>query len=501
MAASAARRAAPSRGGGTSCCLAVVLALAAALASPARLGAASSADGSSSAPDWHVVSVSALLPSAVCGTAVTAASNSSAPSLSVVHRHGPCSPLLARAGGAPSHAEILDRDQDRVDSIHRRASGGAAPAINPARASKQGASLPARSGVPLGTGNYVVSVGLGTPRKDFAVVFDTGSDLSWVQCEPCSDCYEQQDPLFDPSQSSTYAAVPCGDPHCRGLESTTCARGNRCRYEVVYGDQSQTDRNLVLDTLTLGSSSSSSSSQPSSDAIQGFVFGCGDADSGLFGKADGLFGLGRAEVSLASQAASKYGAGFSYCLPSSTDAAGYLSLGAAAPPNARFTKMVSRRDTPSFYYLGLVGIKVAGRTVRVPQAVFAAPGTVIDSGTVITRLPDTAYRAVRSAFVRAMGRRYKRAPALSILDTCYDFTGHATVQIPSVALAFAGGATVGLDFSGVLYVAKVSQACLAFASNGDDTSVGILGNTQQKTFAVVYDVANHKIGFGAKACT
>jgi hypothetical protein len=322
------------------------------------------------------------------------------------------------------------------------------------------------------------------------VVFDTGSDLSWVQCKPCKDCYDQQDPLFDPAQSSTYRAVPCGDANCRGLDSSTCASGNKCRYEVVYGDQSQTDGNLVRDTLALGPS----------DALQGFVFGCGDDNSGLFGQADGLVGLGRAKVSMASQAAAKYGAGFSYCLPSSSSSAGYLSLGGAAPSNAQFTAMVARSDTPSFYYLELVGIKVAGKTVSIPAAVLKAPGTVIDSGTVITRLPDTAYRALRSSFARFM-RRYKRAPALSILDTCYDFTGHKTVQIPSVALVFSGGATVSLDFGGVLYLSKVSQACLAFASNGDDTSIGILGNTQQKTLAVVYDVANHKIGFGAKGCT
>jgi hypothetical protein len=74
------------------------------------------------------------------------------------------------------------------------------------------------------------------------------------------------------------------------------------------------------------------------------------------------------------------------------------------------------------------------------------------------------------------------------------------VRIPSVALVFSGGTTVALDFSGVLYVAKASQACLAFAPNGDGTDVGILGNTQQKTLAVVYDVANRKIGFGANGC-
>ncbi|KAL6656229.1 hypothetical protein ACP70R_007055 [Stipagrostis hirtigluma subsp. patula] len=463
------------------CFFAVVLAaVAAALASSSSAAAAAAVSGR---PNWHVVSVNSLLPSAVC-SAAQVAPNSSA--LSVVHRHGPCSPLLAR-GGVPSHAEILDRDQDRVNSIHRKAAG--ASTINPARASK-GVSLPAHRGISLGTGNYIVSVGLGTPARDYAVVFDTGSDLSWVQCKPCTDCYDQKDPLFDPAQSSTYSAVPCGAPECKALDSQGCSSDGKCRYEVVYGDQSQTDGNLARDTLTLAPS----------NALPGFVFGCGDDNTGLFGQADGLVGLGRQKVSLSSQAAAKYGPGFSYCLPSTSSAAGYLSLGGAAPANSQFTAMVARSDTPSFYYLNLVGIKVAGRAIKIPQAVFATAGTVIDSGTVITRLPDHAYRALRSAFVRFMGK-YKRAPALSILDTCYDFTGHTTVQIPSVSLVFAGGAAVSLDFSGVLYVSKVSQACLAFASNGDDTSIGILGNTQQKTFAVVYDVANHKIGFGAKGCS
>lgn len=457
------------------CCLAAVLAL-------AVVASVAAEDETTSGPSWHVVSVTAMLPSADC-TPARAASNSSA--LSVVHRHGPCSPLLAR-GGEPSHAEILDRDQDRVDSIHRLTVG---PRTAGQASASKGVSLPAHRGLRLGTANYIVSVGLGTPRRDLLVVFDTGSDLSWVQCKPCNNCYKQHDPLFDPSQSTTYSAVPCGAQEC--LDSGTCSSG-KCRYEVVYGDMSQTDGNLARDTLTLG---------PSSDQLQGFVFGCGDDDTGLFGRADGLFGLGRDRVSLASQAAARYGAGFSYCLPSSWRAEGYLSLGsAAAPPHAQFTAMVTRSDTPSFYYLDLVGIKVAGRTVRVAPAVFKAPGTVIDSGTVITRLPSRAYSALRSSFTGFM-RRYKRAPALSILDTCYDFTGRAKVQIPSVALLFDGGATLNLGFGGVLYVANRSQACLAFASNGDDTSVGILGNMQQKTFAVVYDLANQKIGFGAKGCS
>ena len=120
----------------------------------------------------------------------------------------------------------------------------------------------------------------------------------------------------------------------------------------------------------------------------------------MFGKTDGLFGLGRGKMSLPSQAATKYGAGFSYCLPPSPSAEGYLAFGggAAAPANTQFTEMASGPE-PWSYYLNLVGVKVAGREIGAPPAVFAAGGTIIDSGTVITLLPPRAYAALRSAFV------------------------------------------------------------------------------------------------------
>ena len=236
------------------------------------------------------------------------------------------------------------------------------------------------------------------------------------------------------------------------------------------------------------------------------MFGCDHRDAGVFGEVDGLVGLGRGKASLASQAAARYGAGFSYCLPSSPSTVGYLTFGgaaASASANAQFTALVAgQHDDASFYYLNLTGVKVAGRAVRVPPAAFAtAAGTIIDSGTAFSRLPPRAYAALRSSFRRAMGRRYRRAPAPAPFDTCYDLAGHEAVRVPSVALLFGDGATVDLDPSGVLYAwDSVSQACLAFAPNPDAASLGVLGNVQQRTLAVVYDVGNQKIGFGAKGC-
>ncbi|KAL6868264.1 hypothetical protein ACP4OV_015109 [Aristida adscensionis] len=474
------------------CHLAVLLLLLLVLAAAPRrvIGAAAAAAADSGGePKWHVVAVSSLLPSTVCtGTAATAASTSSA--LRVVHRHGPCSPLHSRGGGPPppSHAEILRRDRRRVESIRRRITAGASAATS-------GVSLPARWGTSVG---YLFTVGLGTPAREFTVELDTGSDLSWVQCKPCRGCFKQRDPLFDPARSSTFSVVPCGAPECHkfsGVASLNCSStGSECGYMFPYADGSKAVGNLVRDTLTLSPS----------ETLPGFVFGCGHADTGHFGEADGLFGLARDSVSLASQAAPKYGARFSYCLPSTPSALGYLSFGAAAAPpvNTQFTAMVSRSDTgmPSLYYVNLVGLRVAGVELDIPPAVFMRAGTIIDSATVITFLPPRAYAALRSAFRRSMGR-YKRAPALNNLDTCYDFTGVERVRMPAVALVFADGATVSLDASGLVYVSTVAQTCLAFAANDDETHVGVLGNIQQKTFAMVYDVGNRKIGFGAKACS
>ncbi|EER96951.1 aspartyl protease family protein At5g10770 [Sorghum bicolor] len=478
------------------CCLAAaLLVLVVALAAPHRLGAAAAAaaPGDGSETNWHVVSVNSLLPNTVCTSTKGPAAAPS--SLTVVHRHGPCSPLRSRGSGAPSHTEILRRDQDRVDAIRRKVTASS-------NKPKGGVSLLANWGKSLSTTNYVASLRLGTPATELVVELDTGSDQSWVQCKPCADCYEQRDPVFDPTASSTYSAVPCGARECQELASSSSSRNcssdnnKNCPYEVSYDDDSHTVGDLARDTLTLSPSPSPSPA----DTVPGFVFGCGHSNAGTFGEVDGLLGLGLGKASLPSQVAARYGAAFSYCLPSSPSAAGYLSFGgAAARANAQFTEMVTGQD-PTSYYLNLTGIVVAGRAIKVPASAFAtAAGTIIDSGTAFSRLPPSAYAALRSSFRSAMGRyRYKRAPSSPIFDTCYDFTGHETVRIPAVELVFADGATVHLHPSGVLYTWNdVAQTCLAFVPNHD---LGILGNTQQRTLAVIYDVGSQRIGFGRKGC-
>ncbi|WVZ79425.1 hypothetical protein U9M48_027005 [Paspalum notatum var. saurae] len=433
----------------------------------------------------------------------------------VVHQHGPCSPLADKRGKAPSHREILAADQRRVEYIHRRVSQttgrarrkrGAAPvelrpgapssSTSPSSlsSSSKSANLPASSGAAVDTGNYVVPIGLGTPAERFTVIFDTGSDTAWVQCEPCVVyCYQQKEPIFDPAKSSTYANISCSSSYCSDLETSGCT-GGHCVYGVEYGDGSITVGFFAQDTLTLAY-----------DTVPGFRFGCGERNRGLFGEAAGLLGLGRGSTSLPVQAYGKYGGVFAYCLPATSSGTGFLDFGRGAPAaNARLTPMLTDNG-PTFYFVGMTGIKVEGRLLAIPGSVFSTAGAIVDSGTVITRLPPSAYEPLRSAFAKGMAARgYKKAPAYSILDTCYDLTGHhqrqGKIALPPVSLVFQGGASLDVDASGILYVVDVSQACLAFAANDDDTDVAIIGNTQQKTYSVLYDLGKKVVGFAPGAC-
>ncbi|KAI6681199.1 hypothetical protein NL676_035080 [Syzygium grande] len=370
--------------------------------------------------------------------------------LKLVHKYGACSQLFD--GGPINHTQVLLEDMARVKWIQSKVSNS----VSGTSDSKESTvNLPASYG-PSGS-SYVVTIGLGTPTTDLTLLFDTGS----AYLDPI-----QAQPIFDPSQSSTYANISCPAPSCTQLSSTTgnppSCGGSTCFYGAIYGDKSFSGGFFATETLTL----------TPTDVITNFEFGCGENNHDTVGGYAGLLGLGRDPISIIEQSATQYGQYFSYCLPRSTSSTGYLTF----------------------------GISVGGNPLSIPSTVFSNAGTIIDSGTTYTYLPPTAYNALRSAFQQAMAN-YKSAPPFSSLDTCYDFSGVGTVTFPVITFSFSGPINVDLDVSGTFYVVSASQVCLAFVPNSADTDVGVYGNIQQRTFEVVYDVLGGQIGFGAQGCS
>lgn len=424
--------------------------------------------------------------------------NSTGLFLPLHHIHGPCSPLAHLPRATPS--EVLAKDDSRVQNILSRLSTTTARTATTASSlssrltadgdlqDSKAATVPLSPGSSLGVGNYVARIGLGTPAKTYTVIVDTGSSLTWLQCQPCRlSCHAQQDPVFDPKASSTYSPVGCSTPECNELETATlnpsgCARlTGVCVYQASYGDSSFSVGYLGKDTLTVGSA-----------VVPGFVYGCGQDNEGLFGKTAGLAGLAQDKLSLLSQVAPKYGMGFTYCLPTSSSS-GFLSIGASYPGGSfSYTPLVSGSDK-SLYFIRLSSISVGGTSIGVPSST----QTIIDSGTVITRLPAPIYTALSQAVVAAL-QGSARAPAYSILDTCFKGS-YKSLPPLSLKLVFAGGAALDLAPQNIFYdLSGGSFTCLAFARS---SRVAIIGNRQQQTFSVAYDVSGSKVGFASGGCS
>ncbi|EAY99437.1 aspartyl protease family protein At5g10770 [Oryza sativa Japonica Group] len=407
--------------------------------------------------------------------------------------------------------KALDADQLRVAYIQKRLAGDTGDGADPHKFVEGGdthvvSSLQVATGAGIGQKPHLTTTRLGTTATTNSapdgtsavsqtVIIDSGSDVPWVQCQPCPllVCHPQRDPLFDPATSTTYAAVPCSSAACArlGPYRRGCLANSQCQFGITYANGATATGTYSSDDLTLGPY----------DVVRGFLFGCAHADQGSTFSYDvaGTLALGGGSQSFVQQTASQYSRVFSYCVPPSTSSFGFIMFGvppqrAALVPTFVSTPLLSSSTmSPTFYRVLLRSIIVAGRPLPVPPTVFSA-SSVIDSATVISRIPPTAYQALRAAFRSAM-TMYRPAPPVSILDTCYDFSGVRSITLPSIALVFDGGATVNLDAAGILL-----QGCLAFAPTASDRMPGFIGNVQQRTLEVVYDVPGKAIRFRSAAC-
>ncbi|TVU13555.1 hypothetical protein EJB05_40615, partial [Eragrostis curvula] len=457
---------------------------------------------------YTLVEISSLQEKDVCsGHRVPVPPNRTWVPLSLLH--GSCSPASS-ARAKPTLAELLRHDEHRVEDIHRRLSGFADEKRKKIKKRAAGSmstqmnsgpvldvnmgtlsSTSSQSEVvfqPTATGGSSIRRRRRPPGVRQTVMVDTASDVPWVQCRPCSKppCRS-----FDPARSNTYAAFRCNSTDCArlGPNANGCFR-NQCQYRASSPDGLTSTGTYGSDVLAIGPART----------IRRFKFGCSRAMRGSIGSAaaGGIMALGGgAQTTLVAQAASAFGNAFSYCIPPTPSYPGFFTLGSPiAAASRRFVRTPLVRDGRSpatFHRVLLRAVSVAGRTLDVPPQLFAA-GTVLDSRTTITRLPLTAYQALRAAFRSSMAA-YRKAPRKGILDTCFNFTGVPVVNLPKVALVFDRNAVLELDPSGILF-----NDCLAFASNADDTAPGILGNVQQQTIEVLYDLATSSVGFRRLAC-
>ncbi|KAL3629584.1 hypothetical protein CASFOL_026806 [Castilleja foliolosa] len=373
----------------------------------------------------------------------------------VFNMYGPCSPTAGKnPKNMPSVHEILHHDRLRVESLQARFKHNSKIKKNDTRFkdTKEVTHIPV-----LRSGSYLISVSFGTHQQIKTLTFVTGIIMQYF------------------------------------VATHTC---DRTTYEDAGSYFKGVFSRDILNITQTG------------EVFPKFLFGCVTETNNL--DVDGLLGLSKTQVSFVSQTSDIYKGIFSYCIPSGPSEIGFMKLGPRDYPNddVKFTRFITSSNyDPSFYFIDITSIKVAGVELSIGKFDLIFPGTIIDSGTTYTYLPKNVYTAMRDEFrkkIRSKNRIIVKSPSKK-LDTCY---GNSVYNIvPTITLfIFEGGVSVDMNGSVTLISVLDNQqprrsfACLAFAENIKDDDVSIFGNYQQRRFEVVYDVYGKGLGFIPNKC-
>ncbi|KAE8779906.1 aspartic proteinase nepenthesin-1-like [Hordeum vulgare] len=355
-----------------------------------------------------------------------------------------------------------------------------------------------------GAGAYHMSVSIGTPPLTFPAILDTGSDLVWTQCAPCTECFAQRTPLYDPAGSSTFSKLPCTSPLCQSMPSPFRAcNASGCAYDYRYV-VGFTAGSLATEVLTVGDAT-----------FRDVTFGCSTANGGHMDGASGIVGLGRSPLSLVSQ----LGIGrFSYCLRSDSEAGaspilfGSLSLANVTGDNVQSTPFLRNPAVPvrraPYYYVNLTGVTVGATDLPVTPSTFGftrtgAGGVIVDSGTTFTYVAGAGYAMLRQAFLsQTAGRLTRVSGAPFDFDLCFEAGGVLDVDavpVPGLVLRFAGGAEYAVPrrsyFDAVDEQGRV--ACLLVLPTG---GVSVIGNVMQMDLHMLYDLDRGMLSFTSADC-
>ncbi|XP_020201866.1 aspartic proteinase CDR1 [Cajanus cajan] len=346
-------------------------------------------------------------------------------------------------------------------------------------------------------GEYLVSYSIGTPPFQLFGIVDTGSDIIWLQCQPCKACYKQTVPLFNPSKSKTFETLPCSKT-CLSVQGASCSNKKTCEYNIGYASGAYSHGDLSVETLTLGSTSGSSIQFPKT------VIGCGHNNSVSFQeKNSGIVGLGNGPVSLISQLSSSIRGKFSHCLVpmlSQSNSSSKLNFGDAAEVSGVGTVSTPLvlRQGQVFYFLTIEALSVESKRIefKSPSSRPSVEGNiVIDSGTTLTFLPPDVYSKFESAVVQVVKLKRVQDPT-KLFSLCYKATLDK-LNAPKITANFKG-ADVGLNSINTFTQVADEVVCLAFQPT---QSGAVFGNLAQQSFLIGYDLQKKTVSFKRTDCT
>lgn len=309
---------------------------------------------------------------------------------------------------------------------------------------------------------YFGTIQIGTPKKDFIVLFDTGSSNLWVPASNCTNCAGGH-ANFDPSASSTF-------------------QSNGTAFNIRYGTGSMKGF-VVHDQVYLG------------DLHEDVDFAVATEEPGITFKAakfDGILGLAWPKISVDGivPVMQKLISGgelddplFAFYLNTDDSRKGELTIGAMDP--AHYTGDVHwvKVESDTYWQVAMPGMTVNGQQVtRVQNA-------IIDSGTSLIVGPKNDVAKIA-----------QMAGAQPVQNGEYSIDCKATVPDIKVTLGDASE-SYDVTISGENLKIKVClgkffcQCIFGMAGMDLPEPLWILGDVLMREYYTVFHIGNNKVGF------
>ncbi|CAK9153431.1 unnamed protein product [Ilex paraguariensis] len=377
-------------------------------------------------------------------------------------------------------------------------SGGTSSEVNPVGSS---VVFPL-SGNVYPNGFYYVQLNIGQPPKPYFLDPDTGSDLTWLQCDaPCVHCTPAPHPLYKPNKD----LVICKDPLCASLHpgDHKCDNPEQCDYEVEYADGGSSIGVLVKDVLLLNLTSGIRLSPRLS-------LGCGydQTPSASYHPIDGVLGLGKGKSSIISQLRDqrlvRHVVG--HCL--SGRGGGFLFFGDDVYDSSHVIWTPMSRDHSKRYSPGSAELIFGGKSTG-----FKNLCVVFDSGSTYTYLNSESYQALLSWMNKELsGKPLTEALDDDTLPFClkgkkpFKRIRDVKKYFKPIALSFPNGWRAKSQFDippeSYLIISSKGNVCLGIL-NG--TQVGlpnfnVVGDISMQDKIVIYDNEKQVIGWTPANC-
>lgn len=365
-------------------------------------------------------------------------------------------------------------------------------------------------------GIYYVVAYIGNPPKEYFLDVDTGSDLTWLQCDaPCRSCAKTFHQLYKPNQRSL---VPCNDPLCTAVQAVNRARydcrssNQQCDYEIKYADGGSSMGFLMRDSFVV-KLTNSSVVRPTS------VFGCGYDQAGSLKQpqtTDGVLGLSGGTASLPSQW-EKQGLiknVIGICIAGGGKKGGYMFFGDDHVPTSSMTwvPMVGRPSI-KYYHVGPAQMILGSKHLAKDGDERRLGGIIFDTGSSYTYFIRQAYDALVSAVRESIGRQLAPDSSDRTLPLCWQgkkkFRSIADVKSYFKPLTFnfkstspyTKNAKLVIPPEGYLIISAKGNVCLGILDGTSIAEYNVIGDISLQGYLVVHDNSNNRIGWINTDCT